>query len=115
MVWNHLGNSARRVCSRAGTRRAYGTQQTTSASSKHSSWYRDMIPGMIPIALLGSSVYLGLQLARAKFSHEKQLVEAQERVAHLEARLKHLESQIENVSVETIVLEEKPTRKSRWW
>jgi len=69
---------------------------------------------MIPIALLGSSVYLGLQLARAKLSHEKQLVEAQERVAQLEARLKYLESQVENVSDERIVLEEKSTKKS-WW
>jgi len=74
-----------------------------------------MIPGMIPIALLGSSVYLGLQFARAKLSHEKQVVEAQERVSELEARLKHLESQIGNVSVERVVLEEKPTKKSWWW
>lgn len=70
---------------------------------------------MIPIALLGSTVYLGLQLARAKLSHEKQVVEAQERVSQLEAHLKHLESQIGNVSVERVVLEEKPTKKSWWW
>jgi len=74
-----------------------------------------MIPGMIPVALLGSTVYLGLQLARAKFSHEKQVVEAQERVAQLEARLKHLESRIENVSVERVAPEEKSTKKSWWW
>jgi len=74
-----------------------------------------MIPGMIPIALLGSSVYFGLQLARAKLSHEKQVVEAQERVAQLEAHLKHLESQIENVSVEKVVPEEKFTKKYWWW
>ena len=57
----------------------------------------------------------GLQLARAKLSHEKQLVEAQDRVAQLEAHLKHLESQVENVSNERIILEEKSTKKSWWW
>ena len=34
------------------------SQKTASGNSKHSEWYRDMIPGMIPIALLGSTVYL---------------------------------------------------------
>ena len=58
MIRNQLGNSISRIRLRAGTRRTYGSQQTTSASSKHSEWYRDIIPGMIPIALLGSSVYL---------------------------------------------------------
>ncbi|KAF9649621.1 hypothetical protein BDM02DRAFT_3080573, partial [Thelephora ganbajun] len=89
--------------------------QTTPANSRHSEWYRDMIPGMIPVALLGSTVYLGLQLARAKLSHEKQMAEAQERVSQLEGRLKYLESQIENVSVEVVKLEEKPAKKSWWW
>ena len=90
---------------------------------------------MIPIVLLGSTVYLvramtvavpsrgkdhsfcsqGLQLARAKLSHEKQVVEAQERVAQLEAHLKHLESQIENVSIERVEPEEKSTKKYWWW
>ena len=57
----------------------------------------------------------GLQLARAKLSHEKEVAEAQERVAQFEARLKNFESQIGNVSVERVVLEEKPTKKSWWW
>ena len=42
------------------------------------------------------------------------MTEAQERVSQLEARLKRLESEIENVSVERVELEEKPTGKS-WW
>lgn len=57
MAWNRLGNSASRIRFRAGTGHAY-SQQTASANSKHSEWYRDMIPGMIPIVLLGSTVYL---------------------------------------------------------
>jgi len=74
-----------------------------------------MIPGMIPIALLGSAVYMGLQFARATLSHEKQVAEAQERVARLEARLKYLESQIGNVSVEEAASDAKPAKKSWWW
>ena len=88
---------------------------------------------MIPIALLGSTVYLvgrvgvvlpvtsrlsypqGLQLARAKLSHEKQVTEAQERVAQLEARLEHLESEAGNASVERVAPEGSPTKKSWWW
>jgi hypothetical protein len=56
----------------------------------------------------------GLQLARAKLSHEKQVAEAQERVAQLEARLKHLESEAGNASVERMAPEGSPTKKS-WW
>jgi len=70
---------------------------------------------MIPIALLGSTVYLGLQLARSKLSHEKQVVEAQERVSQLESRLMRLESEIENVSVKKVAPEEKSTPKYWWW
>jgi hypothetical protein len=89
---------------------------------------------MIPIALLGSAVYMvrahppsfcqgghrrflsqGLQLARAKLSHEKQLVEAQERVAQLEAHLKHLESRIGNVPIEEVPPDAEPAKKSWWW
>lgn len=56
-----------------------------------------------------------MQFAREKLSHEKEVSEAQERVAELEARLKYLESQIGNVSIERVVLEEKPTKKFWWW
>lgn len=65
MVWNQLRGSFSRIRLGAGTGRTYSSQEAASASSKHSEWYRDIIPGMIPIALLGSSVYLvrGLSLA----------------------------------------------------
>lgn len=56
MVWNRLGNRASRVRLGARTGRAY-SQETTSGNARHSEWYRDMVPGMIPIALLGSTVY----------------------------------------------------------
>lgn len=58
MIRSQLGHSASRIRLKAGTSHAYSSQQTTSTSSKHSGWYKDIVPGMIPIALLGSSVYL---------------------------------------------------------
>jgi len=57
MAWNRLGNRASRLLPGVRTARPYG-QETTSANSRHSEWYKDMIPGMIPIVLLGSTVYL---------------------------------------------------------
>ena len=53
MIWSRLGSRAGR--NRLGAR-AY-SQKTAPTSSKHSEWYKDMIPGMLPIALLGSTVY----------------------------------------------------------
>lgn len=43
------------------------------------------------------------------------MVEAEERVAELEARLKYLELRIDNVSIERVVQEEKPTKKYWLW
>jgi len=42
---------------------------------------------MIPIAILGSAIYLGLQLMQSKLAHEKYLDEAQQRVKDLEAEV----------------------------
>jgi hypothetical protein len=42
---------------------------------------------MVPIALLGSAVYLGLQLAQSQLSHEQYLDEATARVNELEVQV----------------------------
>jgi len=39
---------------------------------------------MIPVALLGSAVYMGLQLLQTHLSHEKYLDEARARIKELE-------------------------------
>jgi len=114
MICIRLSNRATRIPLGTRTGRPY-SQESASKDPRHSEWYRDMVPAMIPVALLGSAVYLGLQLARTKLSHEKQLVEAQERVAQLEAHLKHLESRIGNVSVEEVAPDANPTRRYWWW
>ncbi|KZT12970.1 uncharacterized protein LAESUDRAFT_710091 [Laetiporus sulphureus 93-53] len=59
--------------------------------SRHAQFYSDLVPGMIPVALLGSAVYLGLRLLRASLSHEKYLDEARERVRQLEEEVETLQ------------------------
>lgn len=46
---------------------------------------------MIPICLLGSAIYLGLQLTRLSLAHEKYMDQAEQRVAELEAQIKTLQ------------------------
>ncbi|THV08726.1 hypothetical protein K435DRAFT_847567 [Dendrothele bispora CBS 962.96] len=64
---------------------------TTSPKSPHAQWYSDVVPAMIPICLLGSAVYLGLQLAQTRLSHEKYMDAAQQRAALLEAQVHQLQ------------------------
>ncbi|KIM91035.1 hypothetical protein PILCRDRAFT_58810 [Piloderma croceum F 1598] len=74
-------------------------QSATSGKSAHAQWYSDLLPGMIPVALLGSVVYLGLQLARDSLAHEKYLDEARARVQELEVEVADLRSARQNVAV----------------
>ncbi|KAJ3811804.1 hypothetical protein F5876DRAFT_38817 [Lentinula aff. lateritia] len=62
----------------------YSTQKP---KSPHAQWYSDVLPAMIPIFLLGSAVYLGLQLAQTRLSHERYMIEARERVETLESQI----------------------------
>jgi len=52
-----------------------------------------MLPGMIPVALLGSAVYMGLQLIQGKLAHEQSLDETKERICALEAEVDRLQEQ----------------------
>ncbi|KAG1820356.1 uncharacterized protein BJ212DRAFT_1203319, partial [Suillus subaureus] len=64
--------------------------------SAHSEWYASMLPGMIPVALLGSAVYLvssGLQLLQSQLDHEKFLDEARDQVRQLEAEVDRLQEE----------------------
>jgi len=47
---------------------------------------------MIPIFLLGSAVYLGLQLTHLQLSHEKYMQEANDRVEQLEAEIQTMQA-----------------------
>ncbi|KAF9246961.1 hypothetical protein BU15DRAFT_57903 [Melanogaster broomeanus] len=52
-----------------------------------------MLPGMIPVALLGSAVYIGLQLVRGSLAHEKALDEAKDRIHALEEEVDRLQKE----------------------
>ncbi|KAK7049669.1 hypothetical protein VNI00_005700 [Paramarasmius palmivorus] len=78
-------------------RRSYttstGNSEKPRTASPHAQWYRDIVPAMIPIFLLGSAVYLGLQLWQTRLSHEKYIHQARERVEQLEAQVQALTQQ----------------------
>ncbi|KAG6890901.1 hypothetical protein C0995_000858 [Termitomyces sp. Mi166 len=67
---------------------------------------------MIPIFLLGSAVYLGLQLAQQTLSHEKFMQEASARVKALEAEVDALQEKRETG---TPVAAVETKKSSRWW
>ncbi|KAI0303151.1 hypothetical protein BC826DRAFT_869499, partial [Russula brevipes] len=55
--------------------------------SRHAQFYSDLVPAMIPVALLGSAVYMGLHLLQTSLSHEKYLDDARLRVEELEREI----------------------------
>jgi len=73
------------------------TELASSSKSAHAQWYSDLLPSMIPVALLGSVVYLGLRLTRENLAHEKYLDEARARVKELEAEVTQLRAKRNNV------------------
>jgi len=83
----------------------------------HAQFYRDFVPAMIPIFLIGSAVYVSLQLAQSYLSHEKYATEARARIAELERELRELcaaQGQQSSHSPSSAA----PTRNSsflRWW
>ncbi|KAL7424315.1 hypothetical protein Q5752_001905 [Cryptotrichosporon argae] len=50
-------------------------------------WYREIVPAMLPIFLLSTTIFLSLSLLRTHLSHARSLSESAERIAALEAEL----------------------------
>jgi len=75
------------------------SKSESSEKSAHAQWYSDLLPGMLPVALLGSAVYLGLQLTREILVHEKYLDEARARVKELEVDVAKLRAEKQNTVV----------------
>ncbi|KAI0080762.1 hypothetical protein K474DRAFT_1657603 [Panus rudis PR-1116 ss-1] len=88
-----------------------------SPPSPHAHFYSDLVPGMIPIALLGSAVYMGLRLLQSHWSHEKYLDEARSRIAALEAELELLRLQPQVVADTTSAQPSASASISskKWW
>ncbi|TBU32100.1 hypothetical protein BD311DRAFT_751287 [Dichomitus squalens] len=55
--------------------------------SPHARFYTDYAAGMIPVALLGSAVYIGLRTWQQHLAHERFLEEAHAHVQQLEAEV----------------------------
>lgn len=53
----------------------------------HAAYYSELLPAMIPIFLIGSAVYLSLQLLHSSLAHEQASDKAHERIAELEAEI----------------------------
>ncbi|KAF8897368.1 hypothetical protein BD779DRAFT_371119 [Infundibulicybe gibba] len=93
--------------------RLYGTVEPR-AKSAYAQWYSEIVPAMIPVFLLGSAVYLGLQLSQLKLSHERYMEQATQRVRELEAEVDVLQKS-RSPLVTTSTVQEPQPRKSRWW
>ncbi|KDQ64800.1 hypothetical protein JAAARDRAFT_52731 [Jaapia argillacea MUCL 33604] len=89
----------RRTRVRIGQR---GYASKSGEKSAHALWYEDVVPGMIPIAILGSAVYMGLQLLQTNLSHEKYLEEARARVKALEAEVDALQKEREQIELNPV-------------
>lgn len=97
--------------------RAYSEGSAPKVRSAHAQWYSTMAPAMIPVFLLGSAVYLGLQLTHQKLAHEKFMEEALVRVTVLEAEVHALQEKRERATHETVLpaSDTVKAKKSGWW
>lgn len=78
-------------------------------NSRHKLWYTDTLPALVPVFLLGSAVYLGLQLTHLRVSHERHMEESSDRI-------KQLETEIETLQAERVKkLPPRESPKKGWW
>jgi len=61
-----------------------------SRPSGHLVFYRELVPAMIPIFILGSAVYIALHLTQTYLAHDKYVLEARGHIAELENELEKL-------------------------
>ncbi|KDR83550.1 hypothetical protein GALMADRAFT_15877, partial [Galerina marginata CBS 339.88] len=86
--------------------------------SRHSTLYSETLPSMIPVFLLGSAVFLALQLTQLKLSHENFMEESTNRVTELEAEINALQqkrsTELKSPTLEITPIQKNPSRW-RWW
>ncbi|EIW62104.1 uncharacterized protein TRAVEDRAFT_118254 [Trametes versicolor FP-101664 SS1] len=116
--------SARRLplsaTQRAGARRA---SSSAGPPSRHAQFYTEFAAGMIPVAILGSAVYMvrptpsGLRTWQQYLAHERFLEEAQAHVQELEAEVTALRQQLQTgVRDDTVQsVGSSSGKKSSWW
>ncbi|RSH93798.1 hypothetical protein EHS25_006446 [Saitozyma podzolica] len=83
--------------SHSATSGASGSGQGSSSSAKRPTptmvWYREIVPAMVPILLLSTTIFLSLSLLRTHLSHAKSLEESSARIAELEGELDRVKRQ----------------------
>ncbi|KAI9574975.1 hypothetical protein HD554DRAFT_2051531 [Boletus coccyginus] len=95
--------------------RAYSTPASKPRSG-HANFYASLLPAMIPVALLGSAVYMALHLAQSRLAHEKFLDGARDRIRALEEEVDSLQRQRSSVVPVTSTSNQAPSSKrSSWW
>ncbi|KAF9510063.1 hypothetical protein BS47DRAFT_1487645 [Hydnum rufescens UP504] len=62
-----------------------------SGQSGHLVFYRELVPAMIPIFILGPAVYIALHLTQTYLAHDKYVLEARGRIAELQNELEKLQ------------------------
>ncbi|KAI0773910.1 hypothetical protein C8Q74DRAFT_1199724 [Fomes fomentarius] len=100
----------------------------TQAPSAHARFYTDYAAGMIPVALLGSAVYIvrslhllpcaraGLRTWQQHLAHEKFLEEARVRVEVLEAEVTTVRKQLREAGVSVSQnASSEPKKQAGWW
>jgi len=87
------------------------SSRSYATKSPYSTLYSGTFPAMVPVFILGSAVYFGLQLTQSKLSHEKYMEEATQRVLALEAEIDVLQQNRATAPIS----DASPKTSSRWW
>ncbi|OWZ56779.1 hypothetical protein C356_01481 [Cryptococcus neoformans c45] len=69
-----------------------GSSQSGSGKkpNRHADWYREIVPAMVPIFVISTTIFLSLSLLRTYLSHSKSLAESEAHIALLETQLAQL-------------------------
>ncbi|KAI9637830.1 uncharacterized protein MKK02DRAFT_42203 [Dioszegia hungarica] len=90
----HAAVSPARPVLGTGMNGAAGSAGSASAAGKkksaHIVWYREIVPAMVPILLLSTTLFLLLALSRTHLSSERTLSDSQSQIAALERQLHDL-------------------------
>ncbi|KAI0771885.1 hypothetical protein BD413DRAFT_612737 [Trametes elegans] len=88
---------------------------STRQPSRHAQFYTEFAAGMIPVAILGSVVYMGLRTWQQYLAHERFLEEAQVHVQELEAEVAALRQQARTTPDSVASNATSDDNKKGWW
>ncbi|TYJ54186.1 hypothetical protein B9479_005197 [Cryptococcus floricola] len=65
-------------------------QRQNKPPNAHANWYREIVPAMLPIFVLSTTIFLSLSLLRTYLSHSYSLAQSETRISELELELQEL-------------------------